>query len=216
MIYLLQNSLHLQDNIQKSIRFIQRTREKFSSVPAAVAYSGGKDSLCTLLLVLEGFWVRLFTFFLQTQVLKCPKSSPTPNLPSISSGLGDLYYQRSAGDKFWSLVEKFGPPVRDFRYCCHSLKAQQIISIIHELAGDGQILVFLGQRRYESFSRTQERLIYSNSYIPAQISATPIKNWTAFEVWFDLLAYRLDGESFPQNDLYFQGHQRLGAYCVLR
>jgi phosphoadenosine phosphosulfate reductase len=123
-----------------------------------------------------------------------------------------MYYERHAGDKFWSLVDKFGPPARDFRYCCHSLKAQQITSIIEELAGDGQLLVFLGQRRYESFSRAQERPIYTNSYIPAQISATPIKDWTAFEVWLYLLSYKINGEPFPLNDLYFQGHERLGCY----
>ncbi|HMF32955.1 MAG TPA: phosphoadenosine phosphosulfate reductase family protein, partial [Candidatus Lokiarchaeia archaeon] len=205
------NREHMALTVHKAIRFIQKARDKFSSVPVAVAYSGGKDSLCTLLLAHDALGPTFYVFFADTG-LEVPEVLAHTQLTIEKLGLTDLFYQRSAGDKFWTLVEKFGPPARDFRYCCHSLKAQQIISIIEELAGDGKILVFLGQRRYESFARAQERLIYSNSYIPAQISATPIKDWTAFEVWLFLLSYQFNGEPFPLNDLYFQGHERLGCY----
>ncbi len=205
------NKKHLEMIITKAKHFIKSTKDKFSELQIAVAYSGGKDSLATLLLVYEALGPEFFVFFADTGI-EFPEVIEHTKLTIDLLGLSNRFHQRTAGEKFWDLVGKFGPPARDFRYCCHSLKAQQIISIIQELAGEGKIIVFLGQRRYESFSRAQDQMIYTNSYIPAQISATPIKNWTAFEVWIFLLSNTFKGKPFPLNDLYFRGHERLGCF----
>lgn len=205
------NKKHLEVIISKAKQFIKSTKLKYPELKTAVAYSGGKDSLATLLLVREALGPNFFVFFADTGI-EFPEVIEHTKITIDLLGLSDLFHYRTAGNKFWDLVEKFGPPARDFRYCCHSLKAQQIISIIQELAGDGKIIVFLGQRRYESFSRAQDQMIYTNSYIPTQISATPIKNWTAFDVWIFLLSYTFNGKPFPLNDLYFRGHERLGCF----
>ena len=93
----------------------------------------------------------------------------------------------SAGEKFWELIETFGPPARDYRFCCHTLKAQQITKIINTIYDGNKVLVFLGQRQYESLNQSKEKLVYVNSFIPLQVAATPIKDWNALTLWLFLL-----------------------------
>ncbi|MHA1698058.1 MAG: phosphoadenosine phosphosulfate reductase domain-containing protein [Promethearchaeota archaeon] len=211
----------LLENEKKAINFINRTIKNYP-YPVAVAYSGGKDSLTTLLLVMKALKLKgkineLYIFFANTG-LEFPEV--LENVQSVIkwANLENSFFMKSAGETFWSLVEKFGPPARDFRFCCHSLKASQINDIIEDIIKDSgpaanqKVLVFIGQRRYESFNRAQERKVYVNSYIPKQIAATPIKDWNALEEWLYLLHEKKIDPSIPINPLYFQGHDRLGCY----
>jgi phosphoadenosine phosphosulfate reductase len=203
--------------------FIAKTREA-QGVPVAVAYSGGKDSLATLILVYQALGPVFKVFFADTG-LELPEVLENTRKVAQVLGMRDQFLIRSAGEVFWEIVNDFGPPARDFRFCCHRLKAAQMVELIEELYEGGRVLVFLGQRRYESFSRAQEKTVYTNSFIPLQIAATPIKNWTALTLWLFLLgdlsrvpvpwAERPPSETLralPITPLYFAGHERLGCY----
>ncbi|MHA1847208.1 MAG: phosphoadenosine phosphosulfate reductase domain-containing protein [Promethearchaeota archaeon] len=216
------NSGLIDGLVHKAITFINNVRRKYS-LPVAVAYSGGKDSLATLLLLKKSFDEynprdeAFFMFFSDTG-LEFPEV--IENIDAIKEWLkidDKHFYIRSAGEKFWELIQNFGPPARDFRFCCHALKANQINKIIENITldvgnEDNRLLVFLGQRRYESFSRAKEKRIYTNSYIPFQIAATPIKEWNALEEWLFLLREKHENEDLPINPLYFKGHDRIGCY----
>ena len=215
------NESLIQQNVATATRFINRVIDK-NQLPIAVAYSGGKDSLVTLLLVRKALEQRddqkSFSLFFADTGLEFPEVIKNVNDVRGWVGKEISYYSRSIGDKFWDLVQKFGPPARDFRFCCHTLKASQINEIIDEisennrLAENGKVLVFLGQRRYESFARAEEKWVYTNSYIPRQLAAIPIKNWTALEEWLFMFLERDEDPSIPINPLYFKGHDRLGCY----
>ena len=128
----------------------------------------------------------------------------------------DQVHIRNAYDKFWDLIDHFGPPGRDYRFCCHGLKAQRINEIIDEVAPGEKFLSFLGQRRYESFSRAAEQRVYVNSFIPQQIAAAPIKNWNAMEVWLYILHYphivNNEQVKVPVNEMYYHEFERIGCY----
>lgn len=206
-----------------AVSFIRKIAAKFN-LPVATAYSGGKDSLVTLLLVIKALGDSPrgkdhHVFFADTG-LEFPEVIKNVHEVAQWAGLGDRYLERAIGDKFWSLVEGFGPPAVDFRFCCHALKASQINDMIEAIGSEhpredgspSKVLVFLGQRRYESFKRAEERRVYTNSYVPMQIVATPIKNWTALEEWLYLLRERSKDPRLPINPLYFKGHDRIGCY----
>ncbi|HME51020.1 MAG TPA: phosphoadenosine phosphosulfate reductase family protein [Candidatus Lokiarchaeia archaeon] len=215
------NKKFINKNVKASIDFIMHTIAAFN-LPIAVAYSGGKDSLATLLLVKKaigsGEQQRPFSIFFADTGLEFPEV--LQNIEDVVewAGLNDVYYTRSAGDKFWSLAANFGPPARDFRFCCHTLKANQINEMIEQMVADDgnpddpRLLVFLGQRQYESFNRAEDKRVYTNSYVPMQVIGTPIKEWTAIDEWLFLLREKRKDPTLPINPLYFQGHDRLGCY----
>jgi len=208
------NYPHMKEIVNEAKSFILKTKN-FYNKEVAVAYSGGKDSLCTLLLAFGVLGPNFYIFFADTG-LEFPETiENTKNIADLLN-MSDKLIIKSAGEKFWDLIEDFGPPARDYRFCCHALKSQQIMDIIEEIAKGDKILSFLGQRRYESFSRRDEKRVYVNSFIPLQIAASPIKHWNALEVWLYILYYPhyVDDKivKVPVNPLYFEGYTRLGCY----
>ncbi|MFX0100015.1 MAG: phosphoadenosine phosphosulfate reductase family protein [Candidatus Hodarchaeota archaeon] len=211
----------IKGNANAAVKFIKRTSDKFG-LPLAVAYSGGKDSLATLLLVKKalesGDGAKPFSIFFADTGLELPEVLQNVKDVIKWGGWEGSFHQRSIGDRFWSLAESFGPPARDFRFCCHTLKASQINDMIEDIGtgkGGGtasKVLVFLGQRRYESFSRAEDKKVYTNTYVPMQVIASPIKDWTALDEWLFLLREQHDDPALPINPLYFKGHDRLGCY----
>lgn len=209
------NKNHLEIIVHEAQRFIQKTIRQHPSEITAVAYSGGKDSLCTLLLVYRTIGPNFDIFFADTG-LELPETLANTHEVAELLGMKEKVHIRMANDKFWDLAEHLGPPGRDYRFCCHGLKAQRINEIIDDVAGDKKVLSFLGQRRYESFSRSAEERVYVNSFIPRQIAATPIKNWNALEVWLYILHYPhiVEGKliKIPVNEMYFYEFERIGCY----
>jgi phosphoadenosine phosphosulfate reductase len=210
------NRIEVEKKRDQAIDFIKNTIHDIAK-PVAVAYSGGKDSLAVYLLVYRAIGSNFKVFFADTG-LELPEVLENIQSTVSAFDMESKLVMKSAGDKFWGLVESFGPPGRDYRFCCHTLKAQQIMEIINELYNGDQVLVFLGQRQYESINRAQSKSVYVNSFIPLQIAATPIKTWNSLTLWLFLLFEQAEdpktGEliNYPINPLYFEGHDRLGCY----
>ncbi|TFH30852.1 MAG: 4Fe-4S dicluster domain-containing protein [Promethearchaeota archaeon] len=205
----------IQEEIASAIAFIHKTVRQ-QPHPIAVAYSGGKDSLGVLLLVYRALGPTFKIFFANTG-LELPEVEENIQEVSKALGMSDKLLIRAAGDIFWDVVKDFGPPGRDYRYCCHSLKAQQITGLIHDLYDGNKVLSFLGQRQYESLNRAISKKVYVNSFIPLQIAATPIKNWISLLLWLFILHEPVvtpkgDRIEVPVTSLYFHGHERLGCY----
>ncbi|MHA1728016.1 MAG: phosphoadenosine phosphosulfate reductase domain-containing protein [Promethearchaeota archaeon] len=210
------NREYMENLVGKAENFIRNTCiYQGNGKQIAVAYSGGKDSLTTLLLVYKVLGPNFWIFFADTG-LEFPEVLENTKKISILLKMEDKLIIKSAGLKFWELIETFGPPARDYRFCCHALKAQQITDIIQKISKGNKILSFLGQRRYESFSRSKEKKIYVNSFIPLQIIATPIKDWNALEVWLYIFhhPHDINGKrvEVPVTPLYFEGFNRLGCF----
>lgn len=191
----------LNRKAELAARFIKRTAAKHG-LPVAVSFSGGKDSLATLLLLLEsGLRPRLM--FVDTG-LELDETIRHVNEVARKHGLELL--QCSASDEFWTRLSVFGPPGRDFRWCCKVCKLGPATKLIEDNFPDG-VLSFIGQRRYESEQRSNRGNVWNNPWVPNQVGASPIQDWTALHVW--LYIFR-KGESY--NRYYEEGLERIGCF----
>jgi len=198
------NERELKKLEKKAIEYIKETIENFQ-LPVIVSYSGGKDSLVTLALVQKAN-VDFKVLFIDTGI-EFPETVKYVKESSIKLQFSDkLIIEKSPSKLFWSAFEKFGPPGRDYRYCCKFAKLAPVQRAIEKLFKEQKCLSFVGQRRYESFRRSVGD-IWENQYITNQINVSPIQNWTAIMIWLYIWWKKL-----PYNPLYDDGYERIGCW----
>lgn len=188
---------------EEAFEFIRRVARSHK-LPRCVAFSGGKDSLCTLILVakaLEDFKI----LFVDTGI-EFPETLEYTKTIIDKMGMKDRLMVKSVGEGFWEALKVFGPPGRDARWCCKVCKLGPTTSVIQEVFG-GACLTFVGQRRYESQQRLSRKRVSRNPWVPGQLAASPIREWTALHVW--LYAFR---EKAEINPLYYRGYSRIGCF----
>jgi phosphoadenosine phosphosulfate reductase len=177
--------------------FLARTR-----LPVNVSFSGGKDSLAALCLCLK-VRPRADVLFVDTG-LEFPETIEYVRQLSASKKL-KLHVIESEG-RFFQEVESFGPPAKDFRWCCKTHKLGPLASFIGARYPKGCVTVE-GRRIYESFNRSRINFIERNPYVPGQTSLSPIRNWNALEVMLYIYWNRLD-----PNPLYDEDFERIGCW----
>ncbi|WP_456473025.1 phosphoadenosine phosphosulfate reductase domain-containing protein [Methanocaldococcus sp.] len=186
---------------KNAIGFIKNTYEKLKK-PVMVAFSGGKDSLATLILTLKALGKNIDVVFIDTGL---EFEETLKNVEEV-----EKYYNikiiRLKGEDFWEKVKEYGIPSRDDRWCSKICKLEPLKKFIEENYKD-DVLAFVGIRKYESFSRAKKRMIYRNTYIKKQINALPIYHWSSLHVWIYLLK-----ENAPYNKLYEKGFDRIGCF----
>lgn len=182
-------------------RFVKKVVSE-NDLPIAVSYSGGKDSLATLLLVLES-GIRPKLMFVDTGL---EFAETRDNVVQVAQDFGLELVTESAGDSFWKNIGHFGPPARDFRWCCKTCKLGPATRLIQREFPRG-VLSFIGQRAYESEQRASKGRVWRNPWTPGQLAASPIQRWTAMHVWLYLLA-----KGARVNPLYLYGFERIGCF----
>ena len=184
------------------LKILKVIKSQHPDLPVMVSLSGGKDSLAVLLLVLEaGFDPTLL--FLNTG-LEFPETIENVKVTAQEYAL-DLVIA-DAGDAFWNNVSQFGPPAKDFRWCCKVCKLGPTARTIMETYPDG-VLSFIGQRAYESTQRAKKPRVWENPWVPGQVGASPIQYWTALHIWLYLFWKKAD-----YNPLYELGFARIGCW----
>ncbi len=196
------NSADIERMEEEAIAFIQNTVESMEGA-IVVGFSGGKDSLAVYLLVEKALDIHPPLFFMNTG-LEFPET--VEYVRQFAAERNTAVIGHDAGDKFWESVRMFGPPARDFRWCCKVLKLGPAATTISEKLGT-QTLSFMGQRRLESFNRSTEPPLTTNPGVPGQTTANPIQNRNALDVWLYIFKERAEF-----NPLYRQGYHRLGCY----
>ncbi len=177
----------------RAIRFIWRASRERGKV--IVSFSGGKDS-SALLEVARRSGVDHFVYFNDTG-LELPETVEFVERVGYDL-LGD------AGDSFWRNVGGFGPPARDYRWCCKVIKLMPTHRALRDLAPG---LTLVGQRRFESSARMRGPPLWRNRWLPGFVTGAPINEWSALQTW---LYIRTRGVEV--NPLYDLGFDRLGCY----
>ncbi|NHJ49768.1 MAG: hypothetical protein FK733_18395 [Asgard group archaeon] len=189
-----------------AINTIQKTKEKFPDMPISVSFSGGKDSLVCLQLARNTPDLKFKILFVNTS-LEFPETIDYIEELIDELDLRDNYCRLDVPeDRFWSSIENYGPPGKDYRYCCKLQKIGPVNDLIDQCVGE-KSLSMIGQRSYESIARASSKKIWSNPWIPNQINFTPIQKWTALHVWLYIFK-----EQLYYNPLYERGFTRIGCW----
>ena len=184
-----------------SILFVQEVAGRNKDLVANISYSGGKDSLATLLVVTKAIG-NVPMLFADTG-LEFPETYA--NIDDAARHYGLELIRTDGATTFWDTFERQGPPAVNARWCCRVCKLTPIGNLIRETWG--QCLSFIGQRRYESAARAQSERVWRNKNVREQLSAAPIHNWTALHVWLYLMQ-----EKAPHNVLYERHLDRIGCF----
>ena len=173
-----------------------------AKTPVTVSFSGGKDSLVVLDLALS-VTTDVAAIFIDTG-LEHPLTREYVDRYLGQRGVRLL--KAHAGNAFDDNLPSFGPPAKDFRWCCKVCKLGPVSSLIEERFPEGTMTVE-GNRRLESFARGHTALIEENPFVPGQITINPIRDWTALEVWL-YIAWR----NLAYNPLYEEDIERVGCW----
>lgn len=195
------NQPHL---VAKKAKAEHELREAISStkLPITVSFSGGKDSLVVLDLALS-VSTDITAVFIDTG-LEHPYTKDYVDRFVKQRGVRLL--KAHAGNAFDDNVDSFGPPAKDFRWCCKVCKLAPVSSLIEERFPNGTITIE-GNRRLESFSRAHTYLTEENPFVPGQVTVNPIRNWTAMDVWLYIIWRNME-----YNRLYDEDIERVGCW----
>lgn len=195
------NRWFFEKKVSKAIEYIKKMMDK-ESKNIAVSFSGGKDSLATLLLALDA-GLKPKVLFVDTGL----EFEETKAHVEEIAELFDLEVQReSAGDVFWRDAPNFGPPGKDFRWCCKTCKLGPTVRLIKRHYPKG-VVSLIGQRAYESEQRARKGKIWKNPWVPGQKGVSLIQDWTALHIWLYIFK-----KGVPYNVWYERGLERIGCW----
>lgn len=185
---------------EESVRFVKDVAAAYPLQPT-VSYSGGKDSLVTLLVVRKAIG-NVPLLFADTG-LEFPETYA--NVEAVKQKYNAEVIRTSTSTKFYETLAREGPPAVNARWCCSVCKLLPVAATIRSTWGE--CLSFIGQRRYESLSRAESDRVWKNPTVKVQVSAAPIQDWTALHVWLYLFR-----EEAPYNVLYERRLDRIGCF----
>ena len=188
----------MEDSAVSDIRSFVKGKKQ----PITVSFSGGKDSLVAYGVASKAIDVKDMLFI--DTGLEFPETSRYVKEFTDSRGL--TLHIASGGNAFWSNVDAFGPPAKDFRWCCKVCKLGPISDLIGEEFPNGTITIE-GNRMLESFSRSTIGFVSKNPFVPGQVNLNPIRTWSSSEVWGYIWMKGLE-----YNPLYEEDFERIGCY----
>lgn len=198
---ILANDAHLKQLEKKAIRelkdFISR-----SKLPVNVSFSGGKDSLAALCLGLK-VHLKADVLFIDTK-LEFPET--VDYVHSLAKAHNLNLHVIEGENRFFEDVQSYGPPAKDFRWCCKTNKLGPLTTFIQQNYPEGCVTID-GRRIYESFSRSRIDAVEKNPFVPNQVTLSPIRNWKALEVMLYIYRNNLD-----PNPLYEKDYERIGCW----
>jgi phosphoadenosine phosphosulfate reductase len=195
------NSWFFKNKVARAVAFIKKVVEK-EDRETAVSFSGGKDSLATLLLALDAGLTPKILFVdtgLEFQETK-------QHVDEIAKMFDLEIVKEEAHDAFWENIQYFGPPGKDFRWCCKSCKLGPTARLITKHFPDG-VVSLIGQRAYESEQRAKKGRTWENPWVPGQLGVSPIQDWTALHIWLYIFS-----KDVPYNVWYERGLERIGCF----
>jgi len=190
----------LERSESAAVRFVQDVCSR-TELSKNISYSGGKDSLATLLVVNKAIGKTPLLF--ADTGMEFPETYA--NVKEVAQRYQTELFSTTSENRFWEHFDQRGPPAVNARWCCKICKLDPVQQLIRTQWRE--CLSFIGQRKYESLRRAQSRRVWKNPNVPAQLCAAPIHNWTALHVWLYLMRERA-----PYNILYEHRLDRIGCF----
>ncbi len=195
------NREHLK-NIEGNAVSDIRSFVKGKSQPMTASFSGGKDSLAALGIAMK-VTKDIELLYINTG-LEFPE---TVEYVEAFAKKNDMRLHMARADHaFKENVDTFGPPAKDFRWCCKVCKLGPITDMISKEYPKGTITVE-GNRMLESFARSRIGFVTKNPFVPNQINLNPVRTWSAAEIWGYIWMKGLE-----YNPLYERDFERIGCY----
>ena len=195
------NREHLK-NIEGNAVSDIRSFIKGKAQPITASFSGGKDSLAALGIAMK-VTKDIELLYINTG-LEFPET--VEYVKEFAEKNDMKLHMAKADDAFKENVDTFGPPAKDFRWCCKVCKLGPITDTISKEYPKGTITVE-GNRMLESFARSKIGFVTKNPFVPNQINLNPVRTWSAAEIcgyiWMKGLEY---------NPLYERDFERIGCY----
>lgn len=195
------NRMHLTSLESKAVSDVKSFISN-NKLPVTLSFSGGKDSLACYGIVRRAF--KDFTMLFIDTGLEFPETVAYVHAFARKNHVKLLV--ADAATTFWEQVDTFGPPAKDFRWCCKVCKLAPLTDLIGRNFPGGTISVE-GNRALESFARAETSFVESNPFVPNQTVLNPIRDWIAAEVWGYIWWKGLD-----YNPLYDEDFERIGCY----
>lgn len=190
-------------SIDRCIEYQNRDKTKNN----ILAFSGGKDSIVTYLIVaksgIDFTPIYSLTSVDPPELVQYIKNvfNPWAESKGYPKVIFNKYNTWKSGENkgkiktMWSLLSNRAiPPTRLARYCCDELK---------ERTGEKGDTVITGVRWEESKSRSKRKMV---NFYKNKIMVRPIVDWSENEIWSYILT-----ENIPYCELYDQGWDRLGC-----
>jgi phosphoadenosine phosphosulfate reductase len=195
------NSSHLQTIESKAVSDVKSFAFNHKE-PVTLSFSGGKDSLACYGIAKKA--LKSFTLIFIDTGLEFPET--TRYVQRFAEQHKERLMVASAKNAFWEQVDAFGPPAKDFRWCCKVCKLAPLTEAIESSFPQGTVTIE-GNRALESFARSETGFVESNPFVPNQTILNPIRAWIAAEVWAYIWWKGLD-----YNPLYDEDFERIGCY----
>lgn len=112
--------------------FIKNSIGQFEHLPVCVSYSGGKDSLASLLVVMNTYR-KVPILYIDTG-LEFPETDE--NVRAVTERYNLECITVNSSGEFWDAFDEQGPPAIDHRWCCRVAKLEPLRRLISQYFND--------------------------------------------------------------------------------
>lgn len=179
-----------------------------------VAFSGGKDSVVALDLVLRALPHNKFKVLFGDTGMEFPDTYTTVDRIEAQCKEQGIEFVRAKShfspEESW---RKFGPPATVTRWCCSVHKTAPQVIALRELTGKSNFtgMAFIGVRASESISRSEYDYISLGEKHKGQYSCNPILEWNSAELYMYIYS-----EDIYLSEAYKKGNRRAGCLVCPR